>query len=94
MILTVIIITFTTVILIIIDKFLESNILKSLCYVVCSLFIVIIFTINSRILKEGKNILLCKKENKRNDLLEENEDEEEDDNEGIEFGNAKSDYLA
>ena len=93
-ILIVIIITFTTVILIIIDKFLESNILKSLCYVVCSLFIVIIFTINSRILKEGKNILLCKKENKRNDLLEENEDEEEDDNEGREFGNAKSDYLA
>ena len=96
-ILIVTILTFTMVILIIIDKFLGSNIIKSLCYVLCSLIVVIVYTINARVLKEGKKIILCKKENQRNYSIEEEdkeeEDKEEDDIEGIEIGNCKTNNL-
>jgi hypothetical protein len=80
------IITFIMVILIIIGKFLSSDEAISLCYVILSLFIVLFYTLNYRVLKEGKNILCCIKE-VSTDENDENNDEE------IEIGNISNNNL-
>ena len=80
------IITFIMVILIIIGKFLSSDETISLCYIILSLFIVLFYTLNYRVLKEGKNILCCIKEDRIDDNDENIDDE-------IEIGNIKNDNL-
>jgi len=52
--------TFIMVILIIFDKF-ESE-FTSLFYIILSFFIILFYTVNMRVLHEGKNIICCKKE--------------------------------
>ena len=56
------IITFVMVILIITGSFLSSDETISLCYVILSLFIVLFYTLNFRVLREGKKIFCFKKE--------------------------------
>ena len=68
------IITFIMVILIITGKFLSSNEAISLCYVILSLFIVLFYTLNYRVLKEGKKILCCIKEVSTDENDENNDD--------------------
>jgi hypothetical protein len=80
------IITFIMVILIIIGKFLSSDETISLCYVILSLFIVLFYTLNYRVLKEGKNILCCIKE-------ENNNENDENFDEGIEIGDIINENL-
>lgn len=72
--------TFIVVILIILNKFLDNTVLTSLCYIILSLFIVLFYTVNRRVLGEGVNIICCVKEEKKN--------KEE---EGIEITNIRSD---
>ena len=69
------------VILIILDKFFHINDIISLSYVCLSLLIVIFYALNFRVLREGKKLILCKKE--KEEILQ-REDEEDDDE--IEFG--------
>ena len=70
--------TFIMIILIIADKFFDVDEFISLSYVFLSLLIVIFFTINMRVLKEGKKIILCKKdENKPKNKEMEEEDNSE-----------------
>ena len=69
------IITFTMLILIKLDNFSDSDEVVSLCNVILSLFIVLFYTLNLRVLKEGKNILCCKKEESIDDK-EDDEDKE------------------
>ena len=52
--------TFIMVILIIFDKF-ESE-FTSLFYIILSFLIILFYTVNMRVLHEGKNIICCKKE--------------------------------
>ena len=73
--------TFIMVILIILDKFFHINDIISLSYVCLSLLIVIFYALNFRVLREGKKLILCKKE--KEEILQ-REDEEDDDE--IEFG--------
>ena len=80
------IITFITVILIITGNFLNSDEAISLCYVILSLFIVLFYTLNYRVLKEGKKILCCKKEDS-------SDDNDESIDEGIEIGNIRNENL-
>ena len=80
------IITFITVILIITGNFLNSDEAISLCYVILSLFIVLFYTLNYRVLKEGKKILCCKKEDS-------SDDNDESIDEGIEIGNVRNENL-
>ena len=67
--------TFIMVILIILDKFFDNDNVISLSYVILSLLIVIFFTINRRVLKEGKKIILCK-DNEKNKNKQNNDDED------------------
>ena len=78
------IITFSMVILIKLDKFNCSDEVISLSYIILSLFIVLFYTLNLRVLREGKNILCCRNK----ESTEDNEDNEED--EEIEFSIIKS----
>jgi hypothetical protein len=80
------IITFIMVILIITGNFLSSDETISLCYVILSLFIVLFYTLNYRVLKEGKNILCCIKE-------ENNNENDENFDEGIEIGDIINENL-
>jgi hypothetical protein len=80
--------TFIMVILIILDKFFTTDIITSLFYVLISLIIVIIFTINLRVLHEGKKIICCQKERAKSIFEEEDVDENE-----IEISNIKSEHL-
>ena len=77
------IITFTFVIIIKLDKIDWSDETLSLIYIILSLFIVLFYTLNLRVLKEGKNILCC-----RNEETPEDNNNEED--EEIEISNFKS----
>lgn len=72
--------TFIVVILIILNKFLDDAVLTSICYIILSLFIVLFYTVNRRVLGEGVKIICCVKEEKKN-----NEEE------GIEITNMRSD---
>ena len=63
------------------DKIFISDEAISLCYVILSLFIVLFYTLNLRVLKEGKNILCC-----RNEESTEDNGRDEDENEEIEIG--------
>ena len=83
--------TFIMVILIIGDKYFPNKaIIGSISYVLCSLFVVIFFSINSRVIQEGKRLILCQKE-KQKAIGQENDDE--DNEEGIEISNIKSEHL-
>lgn len=79
--------TFIMVILIIKDKFFHINEIITLSYVFLSLLIVIFYAMNLRVLKEGKKLILCKKEIKEPFQIDEDEDDEE---EQIEFGELTS----
>jgi len=72
-------ITFIMVILIIADKFFEEDELTSLFYIILSFFIVLFYTVNMRVLNEGKNIICCKKERTKS------EEYKVEDEEGIEI---------
>ena len=77
------IITFTFVIIIKLDKIDWSDETLSLIYIILSLFIVLFYTLNLRVLKEGKNILCCRNE-------ETSEDNNNEEDEEIEISNFKS----
>ena len=70
-------INFIMVILIIFDKF-ESE-FTSLFYIILSFFIILFYTVNMRVLHEGKNIICCKKERTKS------EEYKVEDEEGIEI---------
>ena len=71
--------TFIMIILIIYDKFFVEDELTSLCYIILSLFIVLFYTVNMRVLHEGKNIICCKKDRTKS------EEYKVEDEEGIEI---------
>jgi len=84
------IITFTMVIFIKLDKIFISDEAISLCYVILSLFIVLFYTLNLRVLKEGKNILCCRNEESTGDN---GGDEDDDEDEEIEIGYMSKEKL-
>ena len=79
-------ITFIVVILIILDKFFDNSVLTSLCYIILSLFIVLFYTVNKRVLLEGKKIICCTKD-------KEKEKEKNIKDEGIEISTMTSDSF-
>ena len=85
------ILTFLMVLLIIMDKFFDNDNVISMSYVGCSLLVVIFFTINMRVLKEAKRIILCQKTIGGNKSSIEEEIDE--DNDGIEISNMKSELV-
>jgi len=84
------IITFTMVIFIKLDKIFISDEAISLCYVILSLFIVLFYTLNLRVLKEGKNILCCRNEESTGDN---GGDEDDVEDEEIEIGYMSKEKL-
>ena len=76
--------TFIIVILIILDKFFDNSVLTSLCYIILSLFIVLFYTVNKRVLLEGKKIICCIKEKEKEKNIKDD---------GIEISTMRSDSL-
>lgn len=81
-------ITFITVILIINDIYLtvlSDYHIYDLSYVIMSLIVVLLYTINSRIIEEFKKILCCKEDDLNNEILFPDDSEEKN----IEFSDVK-----
>ena len=83
LILTIITFTFVIIIKLDLEEIKWSDETLSLIYVILSLFIVLFYTLNLRVLKEGKNILCCRNE-------ETSEDNNNEEDEEIEISNLKS----
>ena len=66
----------------IIKNYIEKDELKSLSYIIFSLLVVLFYTLNTRVLYEGKKLICCQKDEKKDDIEEEKDD---DDDNGIEI---------
>ena len=67
----------------IIKNYIEKDELKSLSYIIFSLLVVLFYTLNTRVLYEGKKLICCQKDEKKDDIKEEKDDD--DDDNGIEI---------
>lgn len=65
----------------IIKNYIEKDELKSLSYIILSLFVVLFYTLNTRVLYEGKKLICCQKDEEKDD----NDEEKDEDEDAIEI---------